>query len=214
MCNLYSITRSQEAMRRLFRVNRDLTGNLPSLSAVFPDTLAPVVRTAPDGERELTMLRWGFPPPPNLGTAPVTNVRNLKSPYWRGWLKAEWHCLVPATSFCEWTDTRPKVTHWFALDENRPLFAFAGIWRLWTGERKGETAEHSLFAFLTTASNDVVRPIHAKAMPVLLTKPDEFDVWLDGSVEQAIMLQRPLPNELLRIVAKGEKSDHLPVGQD
>jgi hypothetical protein len=38
MCNLYSITRSQEAMRRLFRVKRDLTGNLPSLPAIFPDT--------------------------------------------------------------------------------------------------------------------------------------------------------------------------------
>jgi len=173
MCNLYSITRSQEAMRRAFRVMRDLTGNLPSLPAVFPDTMAPVVRTAPDGELESTLMRWGFPPPPNLGTALVTNVRNLKSPYWRGWLKAEWRCLVPATSFCEWTDSRPKVTHWFALDEMRPLFAFAGIWRLWDGERKGETREHSLFAFLTTASNEVVRPIHAKAMPVLLTKPDE-----------------------------------------
>jgi putative SOS response-associated peptidase YedK len=64
----------------------------------------------------------------------------LKSPYWRGWLKAECRCLVPATSFCEWTDTRPKVTHWFALDESRPLFAFAGIWRLRTGERKGDVA--------------------------------------------------------------------------
>jgi hypothetical protein len=41
---------------------------------------------------------------------------------WRGWLKAEWRCLVPPTSFCEWTDSRPKVTHWFALDESRPLF--------------------------------------------------------------------------------------------
>jgi hypothetical protein len=110
-----------------FRVKRDLTGNLPGLPAVFPDTLAPVVRTARDGERELTMMRWGFPPPPNLGNAPVTNVRNLKSP---DWLKAEWRCLVPATSFCEWTDTRPKVTHWFAVDESRPIFAFAGIWRL------------------------------------------------------------------------------------
>ena len=96
--------------------------------------MAPIVRTARDRERELRMMRWGFPPPPNLGTAPVTNVRNLKSPYWRGWLKAEWRCLVPATSFCEWTDSRPKVTHWFALDESRPLFTFAGIWRFWTGE--------------------------------------------------------------------------------
>jgi putative SOS response-associated peptidase YedK len=33
---------------------------------------------------------------------------------------------------------RPKVTHWFALDETRRLFAFAGIWRLWAGERKGQ----------------------------------------------------------------------------
>jgi putative SOS response-associated peptidase YedK len=207
MCNLYSITRSQEAMRRLFRFKRDLTGNLPILPGVFPDTMAPVIRTARDGERELTMMRWGFPPPPNLGTAPVTNVRNLKSPYWRRWLKAEWRCLVPATSFCEWTDIRPKVTHWFALDESRPLFAFAGIWRLWTGERKGEIAEHQLFAVVTTESNDIVRPIHAKAMPVLLTTGEEWDTWLAGSVQEAIALQRSLPNELLRIVAMGEKTD-------
>src|ERR1700757_4044809 len=56
MCNLHSITRSQEAMRRALRVMRDLTGNLPSLPAVFPDRVAPVVRTARDG-RELTMMR-------------------------------------------------------------------------------------------------------------------------------------------------------------
>jgi putative SOS response-associated peptidase YedK len=78
---------------------------------------------------------------------------------------------------------------------------------LWTGERKGETGEHQLFAFLTTTSNDVVRPIHAKAMPVMLTAEQEFDTWLDASVNDAIALERPLPNELLRIVATGEKSD-------
>jgi putative SOS response-associated peptidase YedK len=90
VCNLYSITRSQEAIGRAFRVMRDRTGNLPSLPAVYPDSMAPVVHTATDGERELSMMRWGFPPPPNLGKAPVTNVRNMKSPYWRKWLKAEW----------------------------------------------------------------------------------------------------------------------------
>jgi len=140
-------------------------------------------------------------------------VRNLKSPYWRGWFKAEWRCLVPATSFCEWTDSRTKVTHWFALDERRPLFAFAGIWRLWTGERNGETGEHQLFAFLTTESNDVVRPIHAKAMPVLLTMAERWDTRLTGSVEEATALQRPLPNDALWVVATGEKSDHAPVDE-
>jgi SOS response associated peptidase (SRAP) len=112
---------------------------------------------------------------------------------------------------CRTGDTRPKVTHWFALDGSRPLFAFAGIWRLSTGERKGETGEHQLFAFLTTASNDVVRPIHGKAMPVLLTTEQEFDRWLHAPVNDAIALQRPLPNELLRIVARGEKRDQAPV---
>ena len=76
-----------------------------------------------------------------------------------------------ATSFCEWTDSRPKVTHWFAINESRPLFAYTGICWLWTGELKGETGEHQLFAFPATESNDVVRPIPAKAVPVLLTSP-------------------------------------------
>ncbi len=156
------------------------------------------------------MMRWGFPPPPNLGKAPVTNVRNVKSPYWRGWLKAEWRCLVPATSFCEWTDSRPKVPHWFALDESRPLFAFAGIWRLWTGERKGETGEHPLFAFLTTEANEAVRSIHSKAMPVLLTGEDEWDTWLTVPSVTAMALQKPLPDGALRVVASGEKSDRGP----
>jgi putative SOS response-associated peptidase YedK len=210
MCNLYSITKSQDAIRRLFRVERDSSGNLPPIPDVFPDTMAPVVRNAKDGARELTMMRWGFPPPPNLGTRPVTNIRNTKSPYWRGWLKSEFRCLVPATSFCEWTDKPPKVTHWFALDELRPLFAFAGIWRPWTGMRKKEEREHLLFSFLTTDSNDAVRPIHAKAMPVMLTEPSEFDAWLSAPVEEALQLQRPLPAERLRIVATAEKLDPAP----
>lgn len=31
MCNLYSVTRGQDAMRRLFAIGRDLTGNLPPI---------------------------------------------------------------------------------------------------------------------------------------------------------------------------------------
>jgi putative SOS response-associated peptidase YedK len=202
MCNLYAMTRSADEMRRVFRAERDLTGNLPSLPGVFPDGIAPVVRIAKDGARELTRMRWGFPCPPNLGTRPVTNVRNVASPYWKGWLKPEWRCLVPATSFCEWTDTTPKVPHWFALGEERPLFAFAGIWRPWTGERKGEAGEHLLFSFLTTTPNQVVRPVHAKALPVIL-QPNEWEAWLTGPVEDALALQRPLPSELLKVSLPG-----------
>jgi putative SOS response-associated peptidase YedK len=48
-----------------------------------------------EGERELAMMRWGMPGPPQFGGAPITNVRNTKSPHWRGWLKPENRCLVP-----------------------------------------------------------------------------------------------------------------------
>src|SRR4051794_7081467 len=71
MCNLYSVTKGQAAIREFTKAMRDAAGNQPSLPAIFPDQLAPMVRTTRDGERELTMLRWGFPPPPNLGNRTV-----------------------------------------------------------------------------------------------------------------------------------------------
>ena len=206
MCNLYSMTRSRDAIRQLFRVDVDRTGNEPPLPGIFPDQLAPVVRKDRDGTRIMQSMRWGFPPPPNLGTRPVTNVRNTASPYWRGWLKPEFRCLVPATSFCEYTDSTPKIPHWFALNSAREPFAFAGIWRPWMGTRKGESGEHLLFAFLTTSPNEIVRPVHSQAMPVILTG-EACDAWLEADTAEALKLQRPLLADRLVIVATGQRQD-------
>ena len=211
MCNLYSVTSSQTAIRQLARALSDLTGNLRPLPAVFPDALAPVIRTAPDGGRELVMMRWGFPPPMNAESSLVTNVRNPASHWWQPWLTAGHRCLVPVTSFCEWTDSRPKVTHWFAQDESRSLFFFAGIWRPWTGARgtkaNAAVGDHLLFSFLTTAANAAVAPIHAKAMPVCLLTEADRDTWLTGSLDKALALQHPAPKAALRVVATGQTRD-------
>jgi putative SOS response-associated peptidase YedK len=141
----------------------------------------------------------------------VTNVRNTDSPYWRNWLKPEFRCLVPATSFCEWTDSRPKIPHWFAIDDSRPPFAFAGIWRPWAGENlplfAGEERKLRPYAILTTTANDLIRPIHAQAMPVVLRDAEAWDTWLTGSVEDALELQRPLAAEQLRIVETNITAD-------
>ena len=59
---------------------------------------------------------------------------------------------------------------------------------------------------LTIPAADDVAPIHPKAMPVILTTTEEFDLWLEGETTEALKLQRPLP-EVLRIVARGEKED-------
>jgi hypothetical protein len=37
-------------------------------------------------------------------------------------------------------------------------------------------------------------PIHPKAMPVILTKPDEVETWMTAPADEALKLQRPLPD--------------------
>lgn len=37
--------------------------------------------------------------------------------------------------------------------------------------------------------------------------PDECETWMKAPVDEALRLQRPLPNDALKIVASGEKED-------
>jgi putative SOS response-associated peptidase YedK len=219
MCNLYSYTRAQAEAIANARALRDRAGNLPSLPAIFPDKFAPVARTGEDGVRELVRMRWGMPTPPSFASSPdrgVTNIRNTASPHWRKWLKPEFRCVVPATSFCEPTDapnpeTKKKDWVWFALGDERPIFFFAGLWAKWRGVRgtksNPEEGEHELFGFLTTEPNGDVRSVHSKAMPVVLTTPEEIETWMNAPAAEALKLQRPLPDGALKIVLKGPKED-------
>jgi putative SOS response-associated peptidase YedK len=236
MCNLYSITKGQRAIIEFTRAMRDTTGNLPPMPGVFPDYMAPIVRNAPDGVRELMKARWGMPSSqlalmqatkkraakieakgksvdfkellrmePDGGT---TNIRNTSSKHWQRWLGVGNRCVVPFTSFSEFNKVAGGDV-WFSYDESRPLAVFAGIWTNWTSVRKvkeGMTT-NDLFGFLTTEPNDVVAPIHAKAMPVILTTPTEIETWMTAPAEEALKLQRPLPDGGLAIVARGERKD-------
>ena len=216
MCNLYSLTKGQDAIRALARVLRDEAGNLPLLPGIFPDHVAPIVRTGADGVRELVMARWGMPSPVFALAGKkvdrgVTNIRNTASPHWRRWLGPPSRCVVPFTSFSEPArrpDGRSEPV-WFALDETRPLAFFAGIWTRWTSVRRVAEGEVTcdLFGFLTCDANAEVAAVHPKAMPVILTEPAEVETWLSAPWLEAVALQRPLPDGALHVVARGEKQD-------
>ncbi|MEX2495412.1 MAG: SOS response-associated peptidase family protein [Woeseia sp.] len=216
MYNLYSLTKGQDAIRQLARAMRDTTGNLPPITGIYPDYPAPIVRTGADGVRELATARWGMPTPPKFLEGKkvdkgVTNIRNVSSSHWRRWTASASRCVVPFTSFSE----RDRLSDgksdpvWFAFDETRPLAVFAGVWTGWTCTRKLAEGEITcdLYAFLTTDPNRDVGAVHPKAMPVILTEPNDIEIWLTAPWLEACRLQRALADDALRIVARGTKQD-------
>jgi len=209
MCNLYSIRLTQADIRTWFDVADDAFGNLAENYQVYPDYPAPIGRIGADGRRLIARARWGMPTPPKFlegkkADPGVTNIRNLASPHWRRWLGPECRCVVPMTAFSEYETTPEgkKVLRWFE-PTGEPLAWFAGIWTTWTSTRKVREGEVSadIFAFLTTEPNAVVAPIHAKAMPVILRTREEVATWLAAPAAEALALQRPLPDEALRLVS-------------
>src|SRR3712207_9524243 len=61
--------------------NDTATTEIYTLSLHDALPISPVIRKEA-GERVVDVMAWGFPPPPK-SRAPVTNVRNLASPFWR-----------------------------------------------------------------------------------------------------------------------------------
>jgi putative SOS response-associated peptidase YedK len=198
MCNLYTMTATVDEMRRVFGPFSGDTANLPPFDEIYPGHRAPVLRRDGADGFKLEMMRWGFPGPAAAKGRPVTNVRNLASPFWRSAIASpERRCIVPVTRFCEWTgEVGAKRKVWFGLrDDSDPLFAFAGIWRPGAEDDGGGP----FMAFLTCAANRTVAEIHPKAMPVML-RPQDIGRWLDSEREQACALAVPFEDADMRVL--------------
>lgn len=128
MCNRYRMTASRAELARKFGYEVFIEPERLPPPELFPKRMGYVVRKQ-QGARVLDIMSWGFPPPAS-GRAPITNVRNLQSPFWRSALsRPDRRCLVPVPDFCEWEGEKgAKIERWFSLLD-QPIFAFAGVWR-------------------------------------------------------------------------------------
>ena len=164
---------------------------------LVPKGRAYVIRQDERG-RGVDIMRWDVLN--GLAKWPMTNVRNLALPQWRRLAEEPANrCLIPLTEFCEWSpevvdlgDGKKPVRGemWFAV-RDQPIFAVAGFWQSINGA-SGD------FAMVTCDPNELVAPIHPKAMITVLEEAD-WDRWLSGCYADSIALQRPYPADRMAV---------------
>jgi putative SOS response-associated peptidase YedK len=209
MCNRARFAGEPETIRERFGAN--WMADRPIDNRFNPRELVPfgrawVVRENDRG-RGVDVMSWdvlggqakrpmkaGGPPRPIA----MTNVRNLGLPQWRRLAeRPENRCIIPLTEFCEWSPTtypvegrKPiKGEMWFAVPD-QPVFGVAGFWQA-IGDMPG-------FSMVTCDPNDLVKPIHPKAMITILAEAD-WNRWLTGSYEDVVALQQPYPAEAMTV---------------
>ena len=184
----------------------NLTGpalNLRPRYNVAPGQNIAAVRSE-EGDRRLSMLRWGLIPvwskKPNIGYS-LINARSetvASKPAFRAAYRAR-RCLIPADGFYEWVRRGSVKQPYLIGRKDGGMMAFAGLWERWFIPRDvslppslaemepGDALETC--TILTTTANETLAQVHHR-MPVILPS-ESFDPWLDG---QAVALD-PWPAE-------------------
>jgi putative SOS response-associated peptidase YedK len=172
---------------------------------IAPTQPIAAVRWLPDeGQRQLSLLRWGLVPSwakdPAMGNRMI-NARAetvAEKPSFRAAFKRR-RCLIPADGYYEWQKVgKRKQPYYFRMKDDRP-FAFAGLWEQWSGGKGDAPEPMETCTIITTEANELGRPIHDR-MPVIV-HPDEYAFWLDPRVEDRSRLEtllRPYdPGEMM-----------------
>jgi putative SOS response-associated peptidase YedK len=196
MCARITLTTTSAEIGELFGMTSE-TDARPRYN-VAPSQSIPVLRNDDRGGRELVTMRWGLIPhwntdPRHTGFVNARAETAPEKPAFRDAFRLR-RCLVPADGFYEWEHRgKRKQPYLFRKVGGGPL-AYAAVWDPWAGPH----GVVDTVAVLTTAANELVRPLHDR-MPAILT-PDHFDAWLDPRQRRAdrlLPLLTPYPAEML-----------------
>ncbi len=197
MSRLYAITRTMDEIVAHFGVDVASPVDLPCETIEGTHGLIVLEK---DGLRLLKSIPWGFPrqtremrtggePPGRIGL-----VADLTNPRWdRIVVDPRYRCLIPLTHFANPDGPKGEKTRTWFSKNRQPLMAWAGFCK--------NTADFGpVFAGMTMTANEKIKPFNDR-MPVLL-KPDEYDRWLHGSIQDVIAIQfrDPPPSEDFEIL--------------
>ena len=197
MCGRFTLSQPTDAIASAFNI-----AQIPPLEPrynIAPTQLIPSILSAPGGEKQLQMLRWGLIPSWAKDAKISTKLINARAetvsekPSFKAAFKRR-RCLIVADGFYEWQrQEKQKQPYYFRL-QNAQLFAFAGLWEQW--KSPDEDIINSC-TILTTEANDLLRPIHDR-MPVILESKD-YGLWLDSEAQQPQLQQllRPYQADLM-----------------
>lgn len=194
MCGRYSLFHLPEFIAEY---QLALPGLMKPRYNIAPSQPVPAI-VANDGGLEVRELRWGLIPfwskdasnrLINARAETVDEKPSFKQSF------AARRCLVPADGFYEWKKEGPRKQPYRITLTDRTVFCFAGLWGSWRSP--GGEGINS-FTIITTAANEVIRPIHNR-MPVVLTRYDE-SVWLDRDADHQTLknMLQPYDSDLMQ----------------
>jgi putative SOS response-associated peptidase YedK len=196
MCGRY-IVLNKQAVQQLF-------GVLPPEDwqdrfNVAPSQGVPTVRVV-DGQRVLTLMRWGLIPgfargeagPYSTINARVETVRTLPA-YRDAWRKGR-RCLILASAFYEWQEVAGGKQPFYIGCADQEVFAFAGLWDS-SAPPGGEPILSC--TIITLPASPLMAEIHnSRQREPAILRPEDHEAWLGGTPDEAWACLRQYPDEL------------------
>ena len=178
MCGRYVVAYDPETLDSGFSAVR--VPAFPRRWNVAPQSDVPVVHETRDGERVVTLMRWGLLPHWARDPALAHKLNNARAegvfdkPSFRQAIRRR-RCLLPASGFYEWQATPGGKQPWYITRRDGAPMAMAGLFEAW---RASEADPWRLTCcVITTEPNALMAPLHDR-MPVLLD-PHDWAHWLD-----------------------------------
>jgi len=194
MCGRYRRRSDKQRIAEAFEVGAGLEDlYLEPDDDIAPGSIQPVVLSNEAGEREISLMRWGFKLPDRL----LFNARSEgieRSQFWKESFQQR-RCIVPADAIIEWQQVpRGKKPKYEIVVPGREPFGMAGVWKLWKNPKTDQWEK--TFAVLTGEPNEVVQPIHPRLTTIL--NPRDYHEYLTPAERPPVHLLRIVPPEEIR----------------